>query len=73
MREFLSEYPKIQSVFKRNEETHKFIDGEWSLPEFQYLAPCLWRATEKIHGTNIRVGWNPALDGSGGSLCSWRC
>jgi len=53
------EYPKIQSVFKRDEKTHKFIEGAWSIPEFGYLAPCLWDASEKIDGTNVRVNWSP--------------
>jgi len=52
------EYPKIQSIFKRDEKTHKFIEGEWSLPEFDYLKDNLWEATEKIDGTNVRVDWD---------------
>ena len=27
-------YPKIQSVYKRDNKTHKFIEGSFSLPEF---------------------------------------
>lgn len=53
-------YPKIQSIFKRNENTHKFIMGEYSLPEFEYLANNEWVFTEKIDGTNIRIGWGPS-------------
>jgi len=48
-------YPKIQSVFKRDPKTHKFIIGEYSTPEFEYLKDCIWIGTEKIDGTNIRV------------------
>lgn len=51
-------YPKIQSIFKRDENTHKFIEGEYSLPEFEYLKDNVWTFTEKIDGTNIRIGWN---------------
>jgi len=61
----VKEYPKIQSIFKRDEKTHKFIDGQWSLPEFEYLKDNQWMMTEKIDGTNIRVGWEyyePQLD-----------
>ena len=47
------EYPKIQSIFKRDENTHKFIDGVFSLPEFEYLKDNLWIWTEKIDGRNI--------------------
>ena len=54
----MEEYPKIQSIYKRDEKTHKFIDGEWALPELEYLRFNLWEATEKINGTNIRVDWN---------------
>jgi len=53
-------YHKIQTVYKRDPET-KFktlIDGEFSLPEFEYLANNNWIWTEKIDGTNIRVMFN---------------
>lgn len=59
----MEEYPKIQSIFKRDETTHKFIEGEWSLPEFEYLKDNDWLMTEKIDGTNIRVGWLPKESG----------
>lgn len=55
----MREYPKIQSVFKRDEETKKFIEGEWSLEEFRYLRDNIWEWTEKVDGTNIRVIWIP--------------
>ena len=54
----MREYPKIQSIFKRDDRTHKFIEGEWTLPEFEYLKDNLWKATEKIDGTNTRVNWD---------------
>ncbi len=53
----MNEYPKIQSVFKRDEKTHKFIIGDWTLPEFEYLADVPWLWTEKVDGTNIRINW----------------
>ena len=31
------------------------IDGEWTLPEFEYLSGNIWTFTEKVDGTNIRV------------------
>lgn len=62
----MKEYPKIQSVFKRDEKSHKFIEGDWSLPEFQFLKDNLWECTEKINGTSIRVTWNTAIVGFGG-------
>lgn len=53
----MSEYPKIQSVFKRDmsKRNRPLIDGEWTLPEFEYLAYSQWDFTEKVDGTNIRV------------------
>lgn len=58
----MEEYVKIQSVFKRDEKTHKFIEGQYSLPEFEYLKDNLWLFTEKIDGTNVRVEWDAELD-----------
>jgi len=48
------EYPHIDSVFKRDGRG-KFIIGEYSQPEFEYLKDLPWSWTEKIDGTNIRV------------------
>ncbi len=55
----MKEYAKIQSVYKRDEKTHKFIEGNWSLPEFEYLKDNIWVWTEKVDGTNIRVMGHP--------------
>jgi ATP-dependent RNA circularization protein (DNA/RNA ligase family) len=52
------EYPKIQSIFKRDEKTHRFIEGAWSLSEFEYLKDNEWVFTEKVDGTNLRVEWD---------------
>jgi len=57
----MKEYHKIQSIFKRDEKTHKFIDGNYSIPEFEYLQNNQWEMTEKIDGTNIRIGWIPEV------------
>lgn len=53
----MKEYHKIQTVFKRDMATkHKtLLEGQWVLPEFEYLANNLWTFTEKVDGTNIRV------------------
>jgi ATP-dependent RNA circularization protein (DNA/RNA ligase family) len=56
----MTEYPKIQGLFKRDPKTKKFIEDQWSLPEFEYLKYNLWHVTEKIDGTNIRVIWQPS-------------
>lgn len=52
----MSEYPKIQSIFKReSEKPNRMLFGQWTLPEFEYLASNTWVYTEKVDGTNIRV------------------
>ena len=64
-----TEYHKIQSIFKRDLSTPRktMIDGDWTLPEFEYLANNKWSFTEKVDGTNIRVHVSPSgLAGFGG-------
>ncbi len=51
-------YPKIMSIYKRNQETGKFIIGQYSTPEIEYLKDNKWIFTEKVDGTNIRVKWD---------------
>ena len=53
----VSEYHKIQSIFKRDMTSKRktLIEGDWTLPEFEYLANNVWVFTEKVDGTNIRV------------------
>ena len=36
----------------------KFILGEWTTPELEYLKDKEWVFTEKVDGTNIRIMWN---------------
>jgi hypothetical protein len=57
----LQEYHKIQTVYKRDPETkHKtLLEGDFSLPEFEYLKDNEWIFTEKVDGTNIRIMWQP--------------
>lgn len=53
----MNEYHKIQTVYKRDPE-NKFktlLEGDFSLPEFEYLQNNEWVFTEKVDGTNIRV------------------
>lgn len=54
----MKEYHKIQTLFKRDEKTKQIIEGDWTLPEFEYLKDNQWVFTEKVDGTNIRVMWN---------------
>jgi len=50
-------YHKIESVFLRDPATqHRtFLDGQWTMPAFGYLADLEWEWTEKVDGTNIRI------------------
>jgi hypothetical protein len=58
----MKEYHKIHTIFKRDMSApgrqKPLIEGEWSKPEFEYLANCEWELTEKVDGTNIRVMWD---------------
>lgn len=56
----MKEYIKIQTIFKRDPLTnHKtLLEGDYSLPEFDYLKNNTWVFTEKVDGTNIRVMWD---------------
>ena len=59
----MKQYHKIQTVFKRDMENRgkTLLEGQYSLPEFEFLARNQWTFTEKVDGTNIRIMWN---DGS---------
>jgi ATP-dependent RNA circularization protein (DNA/RNA ligase family) len=48
-------YPKIQTLWKRDEKTGLIILGDYSKDEFDSVDT--WMVTEKIDGTNIRVIW----------------
>lgn len=50
-------YCKINSLWKRDLKG-KVLQGEFSLPEFEYLQDNEWIWTEKIDGTNIRLIWD---------------
>jgi len=51
----MKKYHKIQSLYKRDEKTHKFIVGDWSRPELELLQNIEWEFTEKVDGTNTRI------------------
>jgi hypothetical protein len=55
------EYHKIQGVYKRDGEGN-FILGNYSLDAFRYLEHLGWHWTEKIDGTNIRIGIDPKVE-----------
>lgn len=52
-------YPKIRSLWRRqNAKPFDLIVGNYSLPEFEYLANLDWVFCEKVDGTNVRVIWD---------------
>lgn len=53
----MDQYHKIQTVFNRDPANNykTLLVGEYSKPEFMFLADCTWVFTEKVDGTNIRV------------------
>lgn len=56
----MKKYHKIHTIFKRNPENKKeLLEGDFSLPEFEFLSENNWIFTEKVDGTNIRVIFTP--------------
>jgi len=64
----MKEYHKIQTVFKRDPDNKykTLLEGQFSRPEFEYLAGCPWVFTEKVDGINIRVMWDGSSVSFGG-------
>lgn len=64
----MTTYHKIQTIFKRDQASkHKtLLEGDFSLPEFAYLANNSWTFTEKVDGMNIRVIFRDGAIGFGG-------
>jgi len=58
----MNEYPKINTIWKRDQSTHELIKGDYSCVEFEAIE--WWHITEKIDGTNIRVHYCQDLPGS---------
>ena len=55
------DYHKIQGLYKRDDKGN-FMPGNYSLDELWYLKNNLWRWTEKVDGTNIRIYIDPKVD-----------
>lgn len=51
-------YNKINTLYKRDQQTNKIILNDYSNKEIEYLKDCKFECTEKIDGTNIKVGWD---------------
>jgi ATP-dependent RNA circularization protein (DNA/RNA ligase family) len=68
----MNEYHKIQTLFKRDMERNgkTLLEGQWTLPEFEFLAGNTWVFTEKVDGTNIRVMLNGGTVTFGGKTDS---
>jgi len=49
-------YPKIETLFNRDPDTHKVRVREYRCEEFALVDR--WELTEKIDGTNVRVMWD---------------
>lgn len=56
----MNEYHKINSIYKRDMTAvgSPILVGQYSRPEFAYLANNEWEWTEKVDGTNIRIMWD---------------
>lgn len=54
-------YPKITTVYDRDPENNysTLIEGQFAEPAFEYLAGADWVWREKIHGTNLRLIYQP--------------
>lgn len=46
-------YPKIQTLFKRDEKTYKIVINDFSKPEFDAIK--LYDVSEKVDGSNTRI------------------
>ena len=53
-------YHKIQTMWKRDPDSPHgtVLEGQWALPEFEFLAHASWEFTEKVDGVNVRVVWD---------------
>lgn len=56
----MTEYHKIQTAYLRDPATKykTLLEGQFALPEFEYLQGNKWVFTEKIDGTCIRIMWD---------------
>lgn len=53
-------YHKIQTCFKRDPASNRIIETDFTTAEFEYLAGNDWQWSEKVDGTNIRIGYSGA-------------
>ena len=55
-------YPKIQTLWKRDQDTGIIIPQNYSKDEFLNIK--MWHVTEKVDGMNVRVQYNRYIDES---------
>lgn len=54
----MKEYTKIETLYRRDEQTKKLVIGQYHNETVEYLKNNQWVFTEKVDGTNIRVHWD---------------
>lgn len=54
----MKEYEKIETLFLRDEQTRKLVEGKYRNETVEFLKDIDWEFTEKIDGTNIRIYWD---------------
>lgn len=53
----MKEYQKIETLYKFDSTIKKFRKIFYN-PIVEYLKDCKWYGTEKVDGTNVRIGWD---------------
>ena len=54
----LKEYEKIETLYVRDDNTKKLLEGSFRNETVELLKNIQWEFTEKIDGTNIRIYWD---------------
>ena len=54
----LKEYEKIETLYVRDDNTKKLLEGKFRNEAVELLKDIKWEFTEKIDGTNIRIYWD---------------
>src|SRR6266851_4645273 len=56
----MKEFPKIETLFDRDEKTFKVDESRLRMPEFDLIKK--WTVTEKVDGTNVRIYFKSEWD-----------
>ena len=57
----MTEYHKIETLYERDKDTHKLMEP-LVFKNRTYELVSLWRWSEKIDGSNIRISWKPNVE-----------